>query len=344
MPLPPSHPSVPAQKIGVLLLNLGTPDATDYWSMRRYLSEFLSDRRVVDMHPLLWQPILQGIILSIRPTRSGRNYAKIWNRERDESPLKTYTRSQCEKLAARFSDSAPLVFAWGMRYGNPSTQSAVDSLIAQGCTRILAFALYPQYSGSTTASAYDAVFRALHKPTRQPALRTVPSYYDHPRYIETLSDHLAAQLRGLHSAPDALLMSFHGLPKRYLTEKGDPYHCHCQKTARLVRERLGFPAEKFHVVFQSRFGPEKWLEPAADETVRKLAASGVRHLAIASPGFASDCIETLEELNIGLAEAFVAHGDPRNDRIFSYLPCLNDTDAHIAFLAEIVQQELQGWL
>jgi ferrochelatase len=344
MHLPPTHPPVLTPKTGVLLLNLGTPDATDYWSMRRYLSEFLSDRRVVDKHPLIWQPILQGIILSIRPTRSGRNYAKIWNRERNESPLKTYTRSQCEKLAARFTDSAPLVFAWGMRYGNPSTESAIDSLIKQGCTRILAFALYPQYSSATAASAYDAVFRALQKTVRQPALRTVPSYYDHPRYIETLTDHLAAQLRALPSAPDALLMSFHGLPKRYLTEKGDPYHCHCQKTARLVRERLNFPAEKFHVVFQSRFGPEQWLEPAADETVRSLAASGIKHLAITSPGFASDCIETLEELNIGLAEEFLHAGGPGSEKHFSYLPCLNDSDAHIAMLGELIQEELKGWL
>ncbi len=336
---PADHPELPARKIGVLLLNLGTPDGTDYWSMRRYLGEFLSDRRIIELSPLLWQPILQGIILSLRPGKSGQNYAKIWNRELNESPLRTYTRAQAEKLSEAFGPDSQVVVDWGMRYGNPSTASRIDSLVARGCDRLLLFPLYPQYSAATTGTACDQAFRALMTQRWMPAVRSVPAYYDDPAYIELLATTVEAQLAALDFEPEVLLASFHGLPKENLL-KGDPYHCQCQKTARLLRERLGWPEPRLQVVFQSRFGPKEWLQPYADERVAELADGGVKRLAVVSPGFASDCVETLEELAIGLRETFEEAGG----RDFAYLPCLNESDAHIAYLKQVIERELCGWL
>ena len=337
-PLPADHPSVEPERLGVLLLNLGTPDATDYWSMRRYLKEFLSDERVIDVNPLLWKPLLNVVILTTRPSRSGKAYESIWNREKDESPLRTITRDQCEKLATALTGEDLLV-DWAMRYGNPSTAVVLERMIAAGCRRILLFALYPQYAAATTATAYDQAFRALMEQRWQPAIRTAPPYHDHPLYIEALAASIERHLAGLSWQPEVMLASFHGLPERYL-RLGDPYHCHCAKTARLLRERLGWSEERLRLTFQSRFGREEWLKPYTDETVLALAQQGVKNLAIVTPGFAADCVETLEEINIAARESFLEHGGEN----FTFVPCLNDESDHIALLADLVRRELAGWI
>ena len=338
MTTPVQHPSLKPEKTGVLLLNLGTPESTDYWAVRRYLSEFLSDQRVVDKPRWLWQPILQGIILSRRPFVSGKAYTKIWNNDRNESPLKTHTRAQCDKLSALLQQQG-IVCTWGMRYGKPSTQAGIDYLLEQGCRKILLFALYPQYSSATTATAYDKAFAALSKPKWQPAIRTATPWFDDPNYIAVLGDSIKLHLASLDEQPEHLLASFHGLPQRFLKE-GDPYSCMCSKTARLTREYLARPEDKWHTTFQSRFGPEKWLQPYTDKTVIKLAEQGVKHLAVVSPAFVSDCLETLEEINIGIRELFLKHGGER----FTYIPCLNASDTYINFLSQRITSELMGWL
>ena len=339
--LPADHPPVKKPKIGILLLNLGTPDATDYWSMRRYLSEFLSDKRVIDYPSWFWQPLLQGIILTSRPFRSGKAYKSIWNMEENESPLKTFTRAQCDKRSDWFEGRhQDIEVEWGMRYGNPSTDLALKSLQDRGCTRILCFALYPQYSAATTATAYDKVFDYLQQQVWQPAVRTAQPYHDDPLYIQTLAASIEAQLSQAEKPVDHMVVSFHGLPKRYLTEKGDPYHCQCQKTSRLLREYLQWPEEYWTTVFQSRFGPEEWLQPYAEETVLKLAADGKKNIALISPGFASECVETLEELNIELREKFIEAGGEN----LTYIPCLNDSNAHIMMLGRLIENELAGWI
>ena len=339
-PLPDNHPPVQKPKIGVLLLNLGTPDATDYISMRRYLSEFLSDKRVIDYPSWFWQPLLQGIILTSRPFRSGAAYRKIWNTDRDESPLKTFTRGQCEKIAAQFRNNHPDIhFEWGMRYGNPSTQAGIDALLQQGCTKILLFALYPQYSACTTATAYDKAFDHLKTLNRQPAIRTADAWHDDPAYIDILAGSVSQTLAPLPTKPDHILTSFHGLPKRYLTN-GDPYHCYCAKTSRLLQEKLNWPAEQWTTTFQSRFGPEEWLQPYTDKTIEKLAQDGVKHLAILSPAFVSECVETLEEIQMEAKKIFLENGGDT----FTYIPCLNDTAPHIDFLSGRIRKELAGWI
>ena len=341
-PLPAGHPALAPQRIGVLLLNLGTPDATNYWSMRRYLKEFLSDERVIDVNPLLWKPLLNLVILTTRPSRSGKAYAAIWNRERDESPLRTITRDQCARLAqalGRALPDSPLMVDWAMRYGNPSTGAVIRSMVDAGCTRLLLLALYPQYAAATTATAYDQAFRALLAERWQPAVRTAPPYFDHPMYIDALARSIDGHLAGLSWQPEVILASFHGLPKRYLM-LGDPYHCQCAKTSRLLRERLGWDESRLRMTFQSRFGREEWLRPYTDETVLELARAGARNLAIVTPGFAADCVETLEEIAIGVRESFLEHGGEN----FTYVPCLNAADDHIALLTDLVRRELAGWI
>ena len=339
--LPKDHPEVKKPKIGVLLLNLGTPDATDYFSVRKYLSQFLSDKRVIDYPSWFWQPLLQGIILTSRPFRSGAAYKSIWNKEKNESPLKTYTRSQYDKIKQQFENEYPdVVFEWGMRYGNPSTAKGIDALLDQGCRRILLFALYPQYGSPTTATAYDHGFDHLKKINWQPAVRTAPPWHDDPGYINVLANSISTHLENLDYTPEVILTSFHGLPKRYLVKKGDPYHCHCQKTSRLVRERLGWPEDKWITTFQSRFGPEEWLQPYTDETIEKLAKDGVKRMAIVSPAFVSECIETLEEIAMEGEEIFHEHGGEQ----YTYIPCLNDDDDHIKLLSSYIKRELSGWI
>lgn len=338
--LPSDHPALPDEKIGVLLLNLGTPDATDYWSIRRYLKEFLSDERVIEVNPLLWKLILNLFILPTRPSKTGHAYEQIWVKETDESPLRLYTRNQSEKLAATLSEKHPNVIVdWGMRYGNPSTESKIRELKDKGCERILLVALYPQYAASTTATAYDKSFEALMKLRWQPAVRTAPAYHDEPAYIEGLANSIEKHLKGLDWTPDLLITSYHGLPERYFLS-GDPYHCHCFKTTRLVREKLGWGDDKMMVAFQSRFGKEEWLKPYLQDTVEGLPAKGVKNLAIICPGFSSDCVETLEEINIGIRETFAEAGGEN----FTYIPCLNDSDNGMKAIEAVVERELQGWV
>ncbi len=335
------HPAVPRKKVGILLANLGTPDATDYWSMRRYLSEFLSDKRVVDYSAWLWQPLLQLVILSRRPFKSGEAYRSIWNTEKDESPLLTTTRDQTRKIAeglhGAYGDEVAVDFC--MRYGNPSTDSVLRRMQAQGCEKILFFPLYPQYAGPTTATANDQVFRTLMTLKWQPSLRTVPAYFEHPDYLEALSNSVREAYAAAESTPEVLVASYHGVPKRYLKE-GDPYHCQCQKTTRLLKERLGWGDEDIVTTFQSKFGPEEWVGPATVDHVAELARQGKKHIAVVSPAFSSDCVETLEEINEEIKDSFEAAGG----ETFTYVPCLNDRDDHIAALLTIIRNELGGWL
>jgi ferrochelatase len=309
--------------------------------MRRYLSEFLSDRRVIDYSPLFRQPLLQLVILSKRPFTTGANNRGIWNSERDESPLLTTTREQTEAVAARMAarHGERVMVDFAMRYGNPSTESVVRRLAEAGCERILFFPLYPQYSAPTTATANDQAFRALMKLKRQPAFRTVPAYYDHPLYIAALAGSVERTYAGIDHRPDVLLTSYHGMPMRYL-EEGDPYHCQCQKTTRLLRERLGFPADEVAVTFQSRFGPEEWLQPYTVEEVARLAQAGRRRIAVMAPAFSSDCVETLEEISGEIRESFEAAGG----EAFTYIPCLNAEDGHIDMMDAVIEAELSGWV
>jgi ferrochelatase len=337
MSLPSNHPIVPHGKVGVLLVNLGTPDGTDRRSMRRYLEEFLSDRRVIETSRLIWYPVLYGIILNTRPQKKGRDYATIWNRERDESPLRTYTRSQAEKLSARLGGG--VVVDWAMRYGNPSIASRLDALQAAGCERILLYPLYPQYAAATTATVNDKAFAHLLTKRWQPALRTVPPYHDDPVYIDALARSVETHLAALPFEPEVVLASFHGIPKSYF-EKGDPYYCHCQKTARLLRERLGWNEDRLRVTFQSRFGPEEWLQPYTDKTVEGLARSGVKSLAVMTPGFVADCLETIEEIGVENADIFRANGGVD----FARISCLNDSDNGMDVIEHVVRRELQGWI
>jgi ferrochelatase len=338
---PADHPPVLGARVGVLIVNLGTPDATDYWSMRRYLKEFLSDRRVIETSRLIWWPVLNLIILSTRPKRKGRDYDTIWNKERDEGPLKTITRSQAEALAARLAAGATqgVVVDWAMRYGNPSIASRIGALQAQGCDRIVLVPLYPQYAAATTATVCDKAFDALKAMRWQPALRTAPPWHDDPAYIDAIANSIRDHLAGLDFEPEVILASFHGVPLEYLL-KGDPYHCQCAKTTRLLREKLGLPPERLVLTFQSRFGPEEWLRPYTDETVRDLARKGVKRLAVVTPGFAADCLETIEEIGIENRDIFLEHGGEK----FTRIACLNDSGPGVDVLEAVVRRELQGWV
>ncbi|MEM6985366.1 MAG: ferrochelatase [Pseudomonadota bacterium] len=335
--LPAEHPPVTAPKVGVLLLNLGTPDATDYWSMRRYLSEFLSDTRVIETSKWIWQPILQGIILTLRPSKSGKAYKSIWFEETDESPLRKYTREQSDALAARVSNPEVMV-DWAMRYGNPSTGSKLQAMQAAGCQRILIMALYPQYSATTVATAYDKCFLALKDMRWQPAVRTLPAFHDHPVYIEKLAQSIEKGVAAADFDPEVVLLSYHGIPKKYF-DKGDPYHCHCCKTTRLVRERLGWSEDKLRMSFQSRFGPAEWLQPYTDKTLEQLAEQGVRRVMVAAPAFISDCVETLEEIALEGRDTFLEAGGEQ----FSTIACLNASEECIDVLEALAANELAGW-
>ncbi len=335
------HPKVMPAKVGILLANLGTPDGTDYWSMRRYLGEFLSDRRVVDYSPWLWQPLLQLVILSKRPFSSGAAYRSIWNTEADESPLLTITRDQTSGIRSRMADSyGPQVMVdFCMRYGNPSTLSKVREMVEAGCRRILFFPLYPHYAGATSATANDQFFRALMAEKWQPAVRIVPPYFEEPAYIDALARSVEKACAALDRRPDVLVCSYHGVPRRYLLE-GDPYHCQCQKTTRLLRERLGWEETEITTTFQSRFGPEEWLKPYTVEEVARLAGAGRKSIAVCAPAFSADCIETLEEINEEIRESFEEAGGES----FTYIPCLNDDAVHLDALAGVIDRNLAGWL
>ena len=332
MTMPAGHPAIPARRLGVLLINLGTPDAADAVAVKRYLAEFLSDRRVVEIPPLLWQPILRGIILNTRPKKSAHAYAQVWRA--DGSPLAAITRLQAAALKDAFGQG--VMVDWAMRYGNPAIADRLAALKAAGCERILLAPLYPQYCGATTATANDKAFAVLAEMRWQPAIRTLPPYHDDPAYIAALKQSVEASLAALDFEPQAIVASFHGTPQRTL-ELGDPYHCHCQKTARLLGEAMG---RELTVTFQSRFGRAKWLEPATDVTLAALPAKGVTRVALMAPGFSADCLETLEELDIRGRQTFLDAGG----RDFAYLPCLNAEPDSIQMLHELLRRELAGWL
>src|SRR5215218_7068193 len=338
-PLPERSAPEPA-KIGVLLVNLGTPDAADAPGVRRYLKEFLSDPRVIENQGTVWKLVLNGIILPIRPRIKARDYRKIWNTERNESPLKTITRAQAEKLAAVLQPiGSHLKVDWAMRYGNPSIASRLDALIADGCERILILPLYPQYSAATTATVGDEVFRVLMRLRKQPALRIGAPYYNDPVYIEALASSTSAELSQLGFEPVVILASFHGMPQEYI-DKGDPYYDQCVETTRLLREQLKLDESKLMLTFQSRFGRAKWLGPATDQTIKRLAKRGVKNLAVITPGFSADCLETLEEIAVENSDIFRANGGEN----FAAIPCLNDSEAGMSVIAHVVVRELQGWI
>ena len=332
MTIPAGHPAIPPRKIGVLLTNLGTPDAPDPKSVKRYLGEFLSDQRVVEIPAIAWQPILRGIILNTRPKKSAHAYGLVWSDE--GSPLAAITRRQAQALTDAFGEG--VIVDYAMRYGNPAIADRLAALKDAGCERILIAPLYPQYCAATTATANDKAFAALAGMRWQPAIRTLPPYHDDPAYIAALKESIESQLAGLDFVPERIVASFHGMPKRTL-ELGDPYHCHCQKTARLLSEAMN---RELTIAFQSRFGPAKWLGPATDETLEALPAQGVRKVAVVAPGFSADCLETLEELAIRGRESFIAAGGTD----FAYLPCLNDGAPGMAMLRTLLQRELQGWI
>lgn len=337
-PYPSDHPTWPRHaKTGVLLVNLGTPDGTDTPSMRRYLKEFLSDRRVVEVPRLLWWLILNLIILNIRPRKSGDAYASIWLDDDDGSPLRKYTRLQAEHMAKRLGKRDDMMVDYAMRYGNPSIASRLDAMQKAGCNRFVIVPLYPQYAASTTATVNDEVFKWALKQRWMPAIRTAPPWHDHPVYIKALADSVRDHIKE-HGKPDMLQLSFHGIPQRYFAQ-GDPYHCHCMKTARLVREELDWPKESFMVTFQSRFGREPWLQPYTDETLEALGEKKVQNLALMAPGFVADCLETLEELAIEGKESFHEAGGGT----FHYLPCLNDSAHGMKVIEQIVKENISGW-
>ena len=338
---PVDHPPLKWGRIGVLLLNLGTPEGTGYWPMRRYLKEFLSDRRVIETPRLLWWPVLNLIILSTRPKRKGRDYDTIWNKAANEGPLKTITRRQAEQLADHLRTVAggKVSVDWAMRYGFPAIDARLQALLDEGCDRILLVPLYPQYAAATSATACDHAFRALMDMRWQPTIRVSPPYHDDPVYIDALVSSMKRSLREMLFEPEVILVSFHGVPKEYLL-KGDPYHCHCVKTWRLMRDAFGWPPERFRMSFQSRFGRAEWIKPYTDETVKALAQSGVKNLAVVTPGFTADCLETIEEIAGENAEYF-HHAGGKN---FRAIPCLNDSEGGIRVIGSVVERELKGWI
>ncbi|EHR06023.1 ferrochelatase [Bradyrhizobium sp. WSM471] len=344
MTIAPSQTAMPATQpapsgVGVLLVNLGTPDTADARGVRVYLKEFLSDARVIEDQGLIWKVVLNGIILRTRPRAKARDYLKIWNTEKNESPLKTITRSQSDKLGAMLSDRDQIMVEWAMRYGNPSIKSGIDALIAKGCDRILAVPLYPQYSAATSATVCDEVFRVLAQLRAQPTLRVTPPYYEDEAYIEALATSIETHLASLPFKPELIVASFHGMPKAYV-DKGDPYQGQCVATTEALRRRLGMDATKLLLTFQSRFGFDEWLQPYTDKTMERLAKEGVRRIAVITPGFSADCLETLEEIAQENAEIFEHNGGEQ----FSAIPCLNDSDPGMNVIRTLVLRELQGWI
>ncbi|HEY6814904.1 MAG TPA: ferrochelatase [Croceibacterium sp.] len=335
MTRPADHPPVRTGGIGVLLVNLGTPEAPTPAAVRRYLAEFLSDRRVVEIPPIAWQPILRGIVLRTRPKKSAHAYSQVWTEA--GSPLAAITAEQAVRLQARLGEDVRVAYA--MRYGRPAIAAELQAMLDAGCDRVLLAPLYPQYCAATTATVIDAAGEALKAMRRQPALRTLPPYYEDPAYIAALAADLGAQLDLLDFAPEVLLLSFHGMPERTL-HLGDPYHCHCRKTARLLEQALARPGLRFATTFQSRFGRAKWLEPATDAVLAEEAANGTKRLVVAAPGFAADCLETLEELAIRGREQFLGAGGER----FATLACLNAGEPGMAMLEALVRRELAGWI
>jgi ferrochelatase len=330
---------VSPERVGVLLVNLGTPDSADARGVRVYLKEFLSDPRVIENQGLVWKLVLNGIILRTRPARKARDYQKIWNTANNESPLKTITRAQSDKLAAAISDHDHVIVDWAMRYGNPSIASRIETLKAQGCDRLLVVPLYPQYSAATSATVCDEAFRVLTEMRAQPTLRVTPPYYDDPDYIEALAVSIRTHLASLPFQPELIVASFHGMPQKYIA-KGDPYQEQCIATTEALRRHMGVEPWKLMLTFQSRFGFDQWLQPYTDKTIEQLAKDGVRRIAVVMPGFSADCLETLEEIAQENAEIFKHNGGEQ----FAAIPCLNDSDAGMDVIRQLVLRELQGWI
>ena len=323
-----NHPDVKFGKTGVLLINLGTPDSTNWWDIRKYLREFLSDRRVIEVNPFLWQIILNLFILTFRPSKTAHAYKKIWRKETNESPLLYFTRSQAEKLSRKIGNK-DIVVNFAMRYGNPSIKSRLGLLKDLGCENIIILPLYPQYAAATTATVCDEVYRSLMRMRWQPSLQVIPHYESEPLYIEALIKSINKKVDSIKWKPDLIISSYHGIPKKYF-DKGDPYHCYCHKTTRLMKEK--FRSIDIETTFQSRFGPQEWLTPYTDKTLESLPKKGVKNILVICPGFASDCVETLEEINIQGRESFLEHGGEN----FDLIPCLNDNDDHIDLFAKLV--------
>jgi ferrochelatase len=333
-------PAPATSGIGVLIVNLGTPDAPTPAAVRRYLKEFLTDRRVIEKNSLPWKMFLNAVILPLRSRRRARDYEKIWNREKDESPIKTTTRSQAEKLGGILEPLGKHVIVdWAMRYGSPSIASRLEVLVTWGCERVLVMPVYPQYSAATTATVCDEVFRFMLRQRRQPALRILPAYYEDPYYIEVLASSLQVELKSLPFTPDVILASYHGMPKEAVA-KGDPYQAQCTRTTELLRAQLGLDETKLMMSFQSRFGRAQWLEPYTINTVRALARKGVKNLVVITPGFSADCLETLEEIKVENARMFMRHGGEN----FAAIPCLNDSEAGMLMLWRLAMRELKGWV
>lgn len=333
---PADHPPVPLGQVGVLFVNLGSPDDATPAAVKRYLKQFLSDRRVIELNPLIWQVILRGIVLNVRPKKTAAAYREIWMEGEEGSPLRHYTRMQAEAVQTRHNN---LIVDWAMRYGNPSISDRLEHLKEEGCDRILIVPMYPQYSATTTASVTDEVFRVLGAMRWQPAIRIAAPFHDHPAYIAALADSIQRHLAGMDTPPDAIIASYHGIPKPYF-DAGDPYHCHCAKTTRLLREQLGVDDQALRLTFQSRFGFQEWLQPYTDKTLEALPGEDVKRVAVLAPSFVADCLETLEEMAIQGKETFLAAGGED----FSYIPCLNDSDGAVDLFSKIVETETAGWV
>jgi len=327
-----NHPDIKFGKTGVLLINLGTPDSTNWWDIRKYLKEFLSDKRVIEVNPVLWQIILNLFILNFRPSKTAHAYKKIWLKEANESPLRYYTRNQAEKLQQELVDEN-IIVNFAMRYGNPSIKSKLNELKNNGCENIIILPLYPQYAAATTATVCDEVYRTLMKMRWQPSLQIVPHYESEPLYVSALVKSIEKKIETISWKPDLIIASYHGIPKKYF-DKGDPYHCYCHKTTRLIKEK--FPKIEIQTTFQSRFGPQEWLTPYTDKTLESLSAKGIKNLLVICPGFASDCVETLEEINILGRETFLKNGGEK----FDFIPCLNDSSEHIKLFENLVKKYL----
>ena len=326
------HPKVNFGKTGVLLVNLGTPDSTSWWDVRKYLKEFLSDRRVIEVNPLVWQVILNLFILTLRPSKSAHAYKKIWLKEKNESPLLHYTREQSEKLKKKMDDKQ-VIIDFAMRYGNPSIKSKLNLLKDKGCENIIILPLYPQYAAATTATVCDEVYRNLMKMRWQPSLQIVPHYESEPLYINALIKSIDVKIKSINWEPDLIIASYHGIPKSYF-DRGDPYQCYCQKTSRLMKEK--FDEIEIITTFQSRFGPREWLKPYTDKTIENLPSQGKKNILVICPGFASDCVETLEEINIQGKESFIKNGGKN----FDLIPCLNDNEDHIKLFESLIRKYL----
>jgi len=327
-----NHPDIKFGKTGVLLINLGTPDSTNWWDIRRYLKEFLSDTRVIEVNPVIWQIILNLFILNFRPSKTAQAYKKIWLKETNESPLRYYTRNQAEKLQQELVGEN-IIVNFAMRYGNPSIKSKLTELKKNGCENIIILPLYPQYAAATTATVCDEVYRTLMKMRWQPSLQIVPHYESEPSYVSALVKSIEKKIETISWKPDLIIASYHGIPKKYF-DKGDPYHCYCHKTTRLIKEK--FSKIEIQTTFQSRFGPQEWLTPYTDKTLESLSAKGIKNLLVICPGFASDCVETLEEINILGRETFLKNGGEK----FDFIPCLNDSSEHIKLLENLVKKYL----